>query len=277
MDIFYPSGIENYDEYFKVVLSIAGVLLGLAFAALLFVIQSGFTSFKYSRRMFLELYVHFGNGLLISLAYLTLMPLLVLYVSNHWWVINISYIVFSYSYSRSVLNHKSHVGYIHTINSDKFVPSGYGRIRKYFRYIRNLGVIHSLFLVTTLLVLLGYPLAVSIFEVNQVSLTEKGIFYSTLFVLVLSIIKITNFIPEFFKLSNQELESNSGALSDSGDPNMDYKIEKEAFEKYAVAHGISEIDVFKKTKFLDGDLWVQILNSKKAEVWCVIPPKNKRV
>jgi len=54
---FNPPEIQNYAEYFQTLLSITGVLFGLAFTALIFIIQNGFTSFKLSRRMFLEVYV----------------------------------------------------------------------------------------------------------------------------------------------------------------------------------------------------------------------------
>lgn len=268
MEIFYPTGLENYDDYFKTVLSIAGVLFGLAFAALLFVIQSGFTSFKYSRRMFLELYVHFGNGLLLSLAYLTLMPFLALFTKSHCWMASLTYLVFAVSYSRSFLNHKSHIGYIHTLNSTRFVPKHYGKIRRYFRYITNLGLLHSVFILLVLFSLFGYPIVVSYLETGTLFISEKGIFYSTLLVLILSIVKITNFIPEFFNLSNQELESKDGVVGEEGDPNVDYKIEKEVFEKYLVAHGIAEVNIFEKVKFLDGELWLQILKTDKPEIWC---------
>lgn len=268
MEIFYPIGLESYDEYFKTVLSVAGVLFGLAFAALLFVIQSGFASFKYSRRMFLELYVHFGSGLLISLAYLTLMPFLVLYVKNNWWMVNLTYLIFTFFYTKSYLSHKSHMGYIHTINSNKFVPESYGKLRRYFRYITNLGLFHTLFIFSVLFILFGYPVIVTYLDTGGFSISEKAVFYSTLFILILSIVKITNFIPEFFNLSNQELDSKNNVLNEDGDPNINCKIEKDAFEKYLVSHGLTEVNIFDKVNFLDGDLWLEILKTEKPEIWC---------
>ena len=73
-----PTPIE-LDEFYKTLLSVSGVMFGIAFAAMLFVLQSGFTTFKFSRRMFLELYLHFGRQLLYSLAYLTAAPFIILY------------------------------------------------------------------------------------------------------------------------------------------------------------------------------------------------------
>ena len=189
MELFEPTGLSNYDEYFKVLLSISGVLFGLAFTAILFVIQSGFSSFKYSRRMYLELYVHFGSGLLASLAYLTLMPVFVLFFREDWLIVNIAYTWFSYTYVRKTLDLQSHTGYIHTLNSTKYVPKHYGKIRAYFRYISNLGFIQTFFVFGLLIFVLGYPLIISYVELGEISLSEKGVFYSTLFILILSIVK----------------------------------------------------------------------------------------
>jgi len=67
-NLLNPPSIVDYSDYFKTLLTLSGVLLGLAFTALIFVIQSGFASFKFSRRMFLEQYVVFGRNLLSTLV-----------------------------------------------------------------------------------------------------------------------------------------------------------------------------------------------------------------
>ncbi len=266
MEILNPSGLQNYDAYFNTVLSISGVLFGLAFAVLLFIIQSGFSSFKYSRRMFLELYVYFGEGLLISLAYLTIMPLLVLYAKNHWWAINITYAWFVLFYFKTVLGHQYQLGYIATLNTNKYVPQNYGKIRSYIRTITNLGFINNFLVLFLTIFILIYPVLVSFIENKFISMTEKGIFYSSILVMILTIIKIKNFIPEFFRISNQELDYKEASQNDDEEI-IDYKIEFEAFEKYLRSNEVLELDLTEERSFLDGKLWLQFLKGDKTEIW----------
>lgn len=267
MEIFNPQGLEDYTTYFNTVLSISGVLFGLAFAILLFIIQSGFSSFKYSRRMFLELYVHFGKSLLMSLAYLTIMPLLVLYAKKYWWLINITYIWFLIFYLKAVLDYQHHYGYIITINSAKYIPGNYGRFRSYIRSISNLGFVNNFVVFSFSTLILVYPIIISLTETRFISMTEKGIFYSTLIVMILTILKIKNFIPEFFELSNQELEYQE-KHEKIEDINIDYKVELDAFEQYLVSHQIKELNPSDEKPFLDGNLWIQLLKDREdAEIW----------
>ena len=92
-NLLNPPSVTDYSDYFKTLLTLSGVLLGLAFTALIFVIQNGFASFKFSRRMFLEQYVVFGRNLLSTLSYLTLIPLGELYfVANRKFLSGIYYI-----------------------------------------------------------------------------------------------------------------------------------------------------------------------------------------
>lgn len=266
MEIFNPSGLENYASYFSTVLSISGVLFGLAFAVLLFIIQSGFSSFQYSRRMFLELYVHFGKNLLTSLAYLTIMPLLILYAKQHWWVINATYIWFFIFYLKTILDYQYQLGYITTINSNKYIPEHFGKLRSYFRSITNLGFIHNIvlwFLTATILI---YPVIISFTETKTISITEKGIFYSSILVMILTILKIKNFIPELFELSNQELDYKEEVREDD-DTTVDNKVEFDVFEKYLRSNEVTELDPHDEREFLDGGLWLQFLKDKRSEIW----------
>ena len=79
--------------------------------------------------------------------------------------------------------------------------------------------------------------------------------------------KVTKFVPEFFEISNQELDYKSHDTQKDEEADVDYSCEKEAFEKYLVGHGVSEIDDLKKRPFLDGELFVGIIKDNKPEIW----------
>lgn len=261
-----PSISVDFGNYFAAVLSVSGVLFGLSFTALLFVIQSGFSSFQYSRRMFLELYVHFGSGLLIGLAYLTLISLFAQYAWEYAILVNLVYYLLMLLYLRSMFKHQSHAGYIHTIHSNKFVPRGYGKIRAFFRYITNLGLLPTFVLFSTAVFIICYPVFVSHCSSGSFGISKEGLYISTLIVLGHSLLKVTRFIPEFFHLSNQELDYQRPE-KEKGNPNIDYIAEKEAYKKYLEGHDYSEIGIFNEKEFLDGTAWIDILSDDKPEIW----------
>jgi hypothetical protein len=268
-NLLNPPAISDYQDYFKTLLTVSGVLLGLAFTALIFVIQSGFASFKFSRRMFLEQYVVFGQNLLATLSYLTLIPLGELYLGAHRKFLSAIYCIFSVMFIKTFLDIYKQRGYMHTLFSTKFVPGHYGRFRSYFRYIRNLGFLHVVFLLLYLAAFLLYPVAISFYERHSPILTTKGLFYSTLILLTFSIVQIANFIPHFFKLSNMEIDgrTQSASLTESDQaPNIDYVKEKAALATYLADHGLEELK--NEIDFLDGTLFVNFLDHTNThEAW----------
>lgn len=266
---FNPAPLDDYSDYFKTLLSISGVLFGLIFTALLFVIQSGFSSFKFSRRMFLEQYVAFGNNVLTTLSYLTLMPLGVLYLGFDKVLLSIIYYVFALFFIKTFLDIYKQRGYIHTISSTAFVPSHYGKLRSYFRYIRNLGWLNGFILILWLAALWGYPIAISYQERAAFLITNKGFFYSTLLLLTFSVLQIVIFIPRFFKLSNLELEYKTSAddTAAGGEAALiDYGKERVALRTFLLDHGVTELDG--EVDFLDGHLFLYFLqDSEGHEAW----------
>lgn len=264
-----PAPLNDYPDYFKTLLSISGVLLGLSFTALLFVIQSGFSSFKFSRRMFLEQYVAFGNNLLTTLSYLTLMPLGELYLGSKRIFLSGIYYAFALVFVKTFLDIYKQRGYIRTLFSTASVPAHYGKLRSYFRYIRNLGLYYAFIIVLWLAVLWIYPIAISYHERGTPVLTSKGLFYSTLILLTYAVLQIVFFIPQFFKLSNLELEHKVPLTNDPSEgenSNIDYVKEKAALRAYLLDHGIKELD--NEVSFLDGEIFLNFLGDNNThEAW----------
>lgn len=269
MDILLnPPGLADYAHYFQTLLGLAGTLFGLAFAALIFVMQSGFSSFKFTRRMFLEYYVLFGRNLLVTLAYLTIISLGALYLNSRILLSTIFYLSLLV-FVKTFLDYYKHVGYMHTLFSKKYIPKNYGAFRAYFRYIRNLGFFRMLYLLLGIIVFWVYPILISWGGTNSFIIDSKGLYYSTLLLLVYSILRITNFIPQFFDLSNQEIESQITSEDNSVAEKslVDYKKEKIALKEYLSAHGIVELDFSTPTSFLDGELTVNLLTDDRPEAW----------
>jgi len=256
-----PMPIEPQDFY-KTLLSVSGVLFGIAFAAMLFVLQSGFSSFKFSRRMFLELYLHFGRQLLYSLAYLTAAPFLVLFFSDGLVAISWLYALYFVYFLKATLDYAKEEGYILTIHSTKFVPRQYGRIRAYFRYIANRGALRNVFFLVPVIMFLSYPFAISIIETSSPYLTKAAVFYSCLIPLFYTLYKITKFIPEFFFYTGMEMSSRSQETSEekSKEEKQQNIVEKRALKEYLINHGIGELNPETPCQFIDGDLSVNFLD-----------------
>ncbi|EJL7832887.1 hypothetical protein NM001_004312, partial [Vibrio vulnificus] len=199
-----PTLPVNIQSFYAMLVSVAGVLLGIGFAAMLFILQSGFTSFKYSRRMYVLLYLYFGKQVLLSLAYLTLLPFLVLYLPGSSQVTAFVQFVFCVFFLVNTLDYAREEGYIITLNSHKFVPRQYGSIRRYFRYIGNRGALrNAVHLVPPFFVAL-YPYILSSKNGLTLELSEIAMFYSCLLVLCYTLFKLTMFIPEFFSFTDTE-------------------------------------------------------------------------
>jgi MFS family permease len=258
------------DEFYKTLLSVSGVLFGIAFAAMLFVLQSGFASFKFSRRMFLELYLHFGRQLLYSLAYLTAAPFVILFFSDSTHLISWLYALYLVYFLNATLDYAKEEGYILMLHSNKFVPRHYGRIRSYFRYIKNRGVLRNLLFLFPVILFLVYPYVISVHESLSLYLTKTAVFYSCLIPLLYTLYKTTKFIPEFFMYTGMELSSNAKepGQEKTEEEKQKNRIEKVALKEYLSNHGLSELDPATPYHFIDGDLSVFFLEDKdSSEAW----------
>jgi hypothetical protein len=256
-----PASLNDYSNYYRTLLSISGVLLGLAFAGLIYVIQDGFSSFEFSRNMFLEYYVKFGQNLLVSLAYLTIVPIAALYLTMYPLLLSCLFYLFAFLFIKSLMDYYKQLGYLHTMFSEKLVPERFGSIRSYFRYILNLGFFSSILLLSTITIFVVYPVAISYYTTSSLQITSKGLFYSTLLILLYSIYRIINFLPNLFKYSQLEIQSGSK----QPDKSEDFSKEKEALKKYLESHDLEDLNPLKTKDFLDGDLRLQFLDQRKGE------------
>lgn len=236
---------------------------------MLFILQSGFSSFTFSRRMFLELYLHFGRQLLYSLAYLTASPFLVLSFSHSYKAVTWLYTLYLVYFINATLDYAKEEGYIITIHSNRFVPRHYGRIRAYFRYIRNRGILKNIFLLFPVVLLFLYPFILSITNTQSLYLTETAVFYSCFIPLFYTLYKITKFIPEFFAYTGIEMTNSNNQEKSSEEQSEEEKhqnlVEKKALKKYLLNHGVTELNPSTYNKFIDGDISVNFLDTNDDE------------
>ncbi|MCW7490868.1 hypothetical protein [Leptospira meyeri] len=231
----------NFDNYFSNVLSTSGVLLGLAFAAMTYILENGFSSFKYNRLMFLKLFTEFGKMILYILSYLVINSFIFLSL-NFSIILTILYYTFSFILLKSLLDYNYQKGYIYTLFSNKFVPSTYGHIRSYFRYIKNLGKTNSIILFFQILCFILIPVYISYNDNSIFTISERSLAFSSGIYLIYSVFMIARFIPQFISIANIEYQSKSPS-EDNQDENIeahhiDYTTEKITLNRFLESKGI---------------------------------------
>lgn len=194
--------LSDYSKYFENQLNLSGTILGLIVATSTFILQSGFTSFQYSRSMFIKYYVHQSRFVFLSLAYNIIFSLIVLYLNFNQNILFLIHILFALVFTKYLLDFYSHKGYITTINSTKFNPYK-NPISIYFRYITNLGLLNAVLIGGTIYFIFLYPLHFN----YPFKLNEYQIYMTTVSCLAFTILIVIRIIPQFFTFSEQEYKS----------------------------------------------------------------------
>ncbi|MCG6146628.1 hypothetical protein [Leptospira bandrabouensis] len=266
----------NFDTYFSNVLTTSGVLLGLAFAAMTYILENGFASFKYNRLMFLKLFTEFGKMILYILSYLVINSFIYLSVDASPILTSIFYI-FSFIFLKSLLDYNKHKGYIHTILTNKFVPPAYGKLRSYFRFITNLGLVNSTIIFFQFFTFILLPIYISYVDESIFRISERSLALSSGIYLVYSVFMIARFIPQFALIANTEYEANLPSADNQNDGiadiNINYKVEKETLNKYLESKGI-KCGEENPIEFLGSQLKIFPTNDLNPEAWFNIIIKN---
>ena len=261
LDIF-NAGI-NFKDYFLNQLTLSSTLLGLIIATSTFILQSGFTSFEFSRSMFLKYYVRLSKFLFLLLGYNILSCLVFLYIKNTQEVAFILHIIFGLFFTKYFLDFYSHKGYIITLFSSKFNPRK-NRLRKYLRYVFNLGFIPVVFILLVLTITIFYP--ISLGELGIFS--EKQGFASTFIAFFICIISLIRIIPQYFTFSEQEYSQKENNELQQG-IETDISQELVVLKDTLLKNGRNELKSKVPLETLNGDLQVSLAN-KKDEAFFVI-------
>jgi len=201
MNIDFFINSADYKNYFVDQLVLASTLLGMLIATSIFLLQSGFSSFTYSRTMFLKYYVRMSRFLFLLLGYNILVAIIFLYTvlpeNISFWI----HVLFSLIFIKYLLDFYSHKGYIMTLHSTKFNPWK-NRFFKYLRYIQNLGLLQSIIILVFIWLVTIYPLLLGKFGTYS---ARQG-FISTIISFVFCVLSLVKIIPQYFSLSELEYE-----------------------------------------------------------------------
>ncbi len=254
--------LNDYDKYFESQLALSGTILGLIVATSTFILQSGFTSFQYSRSMFVKYYVHQSKFIFLSLTYNILFSIIILYLNVTPKLLFFIHIFFSLVFSKYFLDFYSHKGYIITLHSEKFNPHKEGLLR-YFRYIRNLGILQNIIIYGTIYIVFFYPLHFN----EPYNFNNHQVYMTTISCLVFSVLVIIKIIPQFFEFSEQEYKSKTkNELID----NIDVDISKEniILKELLIKNGRKELKEHLKTNQFE-DIFVSMPENNKEAFFVI--------
>lgn len=254
--------LNDYDKYFESQLALSGTILGLIVATSTFILQSGFTSFQYSRSMFLKYYVFQSKFIFLSLAYNIFFSLIILYFNINSVYLFIAHTLFALVFAKHFLDFYSHKGYVLTLHSNKYNPHKSGVLR-YFRYVNNLGLIPNLIIYGTIYFIFFYPL-----HFNQpFRLNNHQVYMTTVSCLAFSIIVIIKIIPQFFDFSEQEYKSKTkNEIIDNIE--VDITKENEILKDLLIKNGRKEFQQHIKTNEFES-LFVYTPSNKKEAFFVI--------
>ncbi len=261
LDIFIEK--IDYSSYFTNLLTLSATLLGLLIATSTFILQSGFSSFEYSRSMFLKYYVRLTKFLFLLLGYNIFLSVNYMYLNCSNLTGFYIHLIFSVMFIKYFLDFYSHKGYIYTLNSSKFNRKK-SKLGKYLKYIFNLGLIQILIILILLCIMVVYPLTIDCFG----NFTERQGFISTVIAFIFCVVSLIRILPQFFNFSEQEYkqkENNELVKNIESDITQELAILKDLLIK----NGRDELKSQIPLEGIDGEIQVN-LSEKKDEAFFVI-------
>ncbi|NQY29759.1 MAG: hypothetical protein HRT69_09835 [Flavobacteriaceae bacterium] len=263
--------LNDYNKFFETQLNLSATLLGLLIATSTFILQSGFTSFKYSRSMFLKYYVEQSKFIFLSLTYNIIFSLIILYLNLNSYTLFFIHLIFAITFTKYFLDFYSHKGYITTIHSAKYNPHK-TPLLKYFRYIKNLGFIPNFLIYGTIYLVFFYPLHFNYpFQLNQIQ-----VHMTTVSCFAFSILVVIRIIPQFFEFSEQEYKSKTkNEVIDNLD--IDVSEENKILKDILIKNGRIELKENRKIKNFENLIAYMPDNKKEAFFVINVEFKNKTI
>lgn len=254
--------ITDYTKYFENQLNLSATILGLIVATSTFIIQSGFTSFQFSRSMFIKYYVHQSKFIFLSLAYNIIFSLIILYINITPKLLFIAHVLFALVFTKYFLDFYSHKGYITTIHSTKFNPYK-SPLFKYFRYINNLGFVHLILIYGAIYIMFFYPLHFN----SSFKMNVYQVYITTISCFIFCILVLIRIIPQFFSFSEQEYKSKTkNEVKD--DLDIDVSKENQILKDILIKNGRKELKGIIKNK--DFNSLIVNMPDNKSEAFFVI-------
>jgi hypothetical protein len=263
-------------EFLKMVLEISGVLFGLTFATITYAHQAVTTTYEYAKDLFIDVYTEYSKLILVPLGFCFVIAMKALYLNGPdaegqrpYFNRLDAVLVFGFCviFLKVRLDYYRSRGEIHTIFSTKMVPAKYGRIRAYFRYIKNLGLFTQTRILIGFFIILGYPIFIG-FKKGLGSLdVNSTIVYLLSFLIIYVLLKIITFIPITTEMQKLQVK-NSFAKDVVNESKINRKEEFKMLANYLFTRGIKEQSIINEKQTKYGLVYLDVLaDQDKAEAW----------
>lgn len=194
---------ETLTLFYQITISIAGILLPVFQAVLFFVIEKSFSKFEHSRQQLIKFFRLAGKLVSASLLLLILLPIaeLLKYPMLSMLVI----LVFSIYFVIYRLSLHFETGLWTTMNSTKFIPSHYNKVRKFFRTCKNNNVGDWLNFIIWVVALIAIPSC--IYADNSFNYSPHLVFYMVFSNLIYVLLTINSLLNNPTEIQQQVLQS----------------------------------------------------------------------
>lgn len=237
---------ETLTLFYQITISIAGILLPVFQAVLFFVIEKSFSKFEHSRQQLIKFFRLAGKLVSASLLLLILLPLAELL--NYPMLSMLVILVFSIYFVVFRFALLFETGLWTTMNSTKFIPSNYSKVRKFFRTCKNNNLGEWLNFILWVAVLIAMPFY--LYADSDFNYTPNLAFYMVFCNLIYVLLTVNSLLNNPTEIQQQVLQS-------------EHKLEVEE-EKWDKSKIDSESNLIKK----------QITNSKVFSSSTIKEPRN---
>lgn len=189
--------------FYQITISIAGILLPVFQAIIFFILEKSFSKFEHSRQQLVLFYRLEGKLITGSLLILILLPIFELLGFSYLSMIVLTLFIPYFFVNRTKLFYET--GLWTTINSTKFIPSQYGKLKKFLRTCKNNDLSHwiNYILWSSLLVIVP----VILYLINSVNYSEEVVFISILINLIYVLLSISSLLNNPIEIQQQVLKS----------------------------------------------------------------------
>lgn len=225
--MFNIPSTETLLQVYEIIITVSGILFGLLYTALIFILQSSFDRLKVMRQTLLDIYLKYGTFVLTALSYTTLVPLLI--ISNQEQLALYLFLIYSPLLIVFAIRYLLVTGYVNTIFTTKFIPPNANFLIKFITKIFNN---NPILIVKYLLIfiIIVYPFFIGWENITSLQYATDYMFISIISILIFAILTVPYIINEAFAIQKHFLESEytrSDIMEDSQKEWDEVKLSKE--------------------------------------------------
>ena len=232
---------ETILKVYEITIAVSGVLFGLFYTTLTFILQNSFDRLKFMRQTFLDIYLKYGTFVLTALSYTTLVPILIISKQEQLSL----YLFFFYSllFVIFAIRYLFVTGYVNTVFSTKFIPQNANFLIKFIIQLLNNSPI-LIFKYLLIFTVISYPFFVGWKNIILLQYSIDYMFVSIISMLIFVILTVPYTINEAFDIQKSFLESEYTKSDNSEEAKQEWDEEKLSKETTFLVKQIDKFELY---------------------------------